>query len=489
MKQVKFESVSGAHGMLTRDETEGVLSQLNGMRSCKGKYMIRVSSSWSSDIKWARNRANMTSDRRSVQVHMILEMGRSRGSLSTNQIDSVSLEGAMRALERHVLRKATLGGTDMQMPLPSLGKLPEPLIWSDKTMGRTVEDAAQIVDLATSQAEEHSLMSAGYIESHGMTTGLNIIDVHDRVVLKSYGAMSQAQCSATVRDSKGTASGWAGLARYDLDKIDERFIAARALEKCIASLNPVRIEPGRYTAILEPQATADLVHPVIESFTSYLGMRLATEGTLGHSNPYILGENTAVNRIVSKLGTKIVDERVTISHDPMDPELGIIPSSGTVPVKWIDKGVLTGLSYGRDYGLQELNDGTSVDRRTSLRMEGGGTSLDEMIESTKRGLLVSRLYNMRMLSESNILMSGVTRDGLWLIEDGRISKPVRNFRITESPLFALNNLDQLGTATPVYKPFPFRESASWFTTLALTQVIVPAIKVHDFSFTSSIEAV
>lgn len=489
MKQAKFESAYESHGMFSREETNGILSQLNGLRTCKGRYIIRVSSLWSSDIQWARNRSNMTTDRRTVQVHLLLEMGKSRGSIVTNQVDNESLKGAMHALENHVLRSATRHGTDMKLPLPSQNEMPEPLIWSDSTMNRSIEDAAQIVDFATSQAEDHSLMSAGYIESHGMTVGLNVINNHDSISLQSYHAMSQAQCSATVRDSRGTASGWAGLARYDLDKIDERYIATRALEKCISSLNPVRIEPGRYNAILEPQATADLIHPLIESFTSLLGLRQATEGAFGGNNPYILGENTAVNRIVSKLGTKIVDERVSISHDPMDPDLGILPTLGSVPVKWIDRGVLAGSIYGWDYGIQELNDGTNVDRRTSLRMEGGSASMDDMIDSTKRGLLVSRFYNMTILAESSILMSGVTRDGLWLIEDGRITKPVRNFRITESPLFALNNLEQLGETAPVYKPFPFRESAPWFTTNALTQVIVPAIKVSDFSFTSSIEAV
>lgn len=86
-------------------------------------------------------------------------------------------------------------------------------------------------------------------------------------------------------------------------------------------------------------------------------------------------------------------------------------------------------------------------------------------------------------------MSGVTRDGLWLIEDGKISKPVRNFRISESPIFALNNVEQLGIPTPVYRPFHIRELAPLFPEFALTQAIVPALKINDFSFTSSIDAI
>lgn len=488
MNTIPIESRPNEHGMLSQEETERILSHLQNLRGFKGHYTFNVSSTWNSDIRWARNRASMTSDRQTAQVFIGCDINGGKGSAVTNQIDDASLEGVLRSAERQALRVADLQKPlDVPMELPPLGYMPQTITWSDRTVDRTVEDSAQVVQHATSLAEEHDLMSAGYIDSHGLTVGMRVVDIYDREI-QLYSSMTQAQCSATVRHPQGTASGWAGVARYDLGRINEAEIAAKAVEKCIASLNPVRIEPGRYTVILEPQAVAELVHPMFDSGSSHPAVRTGAESSSLRS-PYFLDTNRPLDRGISKVGLKIVDERITVTHDPSDPELGIVSVPGAVPITWIDKGVLTGMTYPRSYGLKELNDDSAVERRMSFRMEGGNTSMEEMISGTQRGLLVSRLYNLQVLDRTSLLMTGVTRDGLWLIENGKISKPVRNFRITESPLFALNNLEQLGVPTPVFRPFMFPEVAALFPSMALSQVIVPPLKINDFSFTSAIDAV
>ncbi len=487
MKQINIESPASDHGMMSREESERILSRLQEVREHKGTYKFTVASSWSSDMRWARNRASMTSDRRTVQIFAFCEIAGGKGSAITNQIDDISLEGVLRSAERQALELADQRPTDIPMGLPPIGKMPKALTWSDRTINRTVEESAQVVQHACSLAEERSFLSAGYIESYGMTLGSLSIDVYDRIG-QLYSAMTQAQCSATVRHPQGTASGWAGLARYDLGKVDEAAIAARAVEKCVASLDPVRIEPGRYTVILEPQAVADLVLPMFDSGNSHPAFRRNAENS-GKENPYFMSFDHLVMRDVSKIGIRIVDERITISHDPNDPELGILGGPGTGPVTWIDKGVLTGMTYDRAYALKELNEDSMVARRMSFRMEGGSSSIAEMITGTQRGLLVSRFSKLRVVDSRSLLMTGVTRDGLWLIEKGKISKAVRNFRFSESPLFALNNVDQLGIPTPVYQPFTAPEIVPMFPQFGLTQVIVPPLKVNDFSFTSTIDAI
>ena len=108
-------------------------------------------------------------------------------------------------------------------------------------------------------------------------------------------------------------------------------------------------------------------------------------------------------------------------------------------------------------------------------MSGGNTPVEEMIRTTKRGLLVTRFSNISTLDPASLLATGLTRDGLWLIENGKITKPVKNFRFTESPLFVLNSIEQLGEPVPVFSPsFP---------------AVVPPLKVRDFSFTSLVDAV
>lgn len=208
---------------------------------------------------------------------------------------------------------------------------------------------------------------------------------------------------------------------------------------------------------------------------------------------FTVGYDNGLGLWRSKLGLKIVDERITIGHDPTDPALGVIPfdfqrndSMEWVPyrpVTWIDRGVLTALSYPRYYALEQLNDDAAYPNSFAFRMRGGETSIEEMIRTTKRGLLVTRLSNVRVLDWASLLATGVTRDGLWLIENGKISKAVKNMRFTESPLFVLNSIEALGVPAPVFRPVV--DPAD----VRVTPVIVPPLKARDFSFTSTIDAI
>ena len=292
-----------------------------------------------------------------------------------------------------------------------------------------------------------------------------------------YAAWTQAQCSMTVRDKEGSGSGWAGLSSYDWTKIDASALAARALEKCIASQHPVALEPGRYTVILEPQAVAEMV-AIIET-SMY---RLTPE--LGQG-PWVLGHDDVLGLWRSKLGLKVLDERITISHDPADPLLGIFPEPWMEPITWFDKGVLTNLSFERDYALETLNVNSARRALTGYRMSGGPTSVEEMISTTTRGLLVSHFSNITMIDGTSLLSTGLTRDGLWLIEHGKISKAVKNLRFTESPLFVFNSVDQMGEPVPVFRPV----KNPYETERPLMPAIVPPVKSRDFSFTSTINAI
>ncbi|HEU4643353.1 MAG TPA: metallopeptidase TldD-related protein, partial [Gemmatimonadaceae bacterium] len=178
-------------------------------------------------------------------------------------------------------------------------------------------------------------------------------------------------------------------------------------------------------------------------------------------------------------GARVVDERITISHDPADPLLGVVPFNEMDepyrPVTWIDHGVLATLSDYREHALSTRNEPLGNLNSRSYRMSGGETSVEEMIQSTRRGLLVTRFSDIMLLDESTVLATGLTRDGLWLVENGKISKAVKNLRFTESPLFVLNSIEQLGVPVPVFSPD--------------APAIVPPLKARDFSFTSVIDAV
>jgi predicted Zn-dependent protease len=281
----------------------------------------------------------------------------------------------------------------------------------------------------------------------------------------------------TVRHPKGTGSGWAGQSGYDWTAINGPALAERALQKCLASIDPVRIEPGRYTVILEPQAVADLIRALVP------GALDREDAEVYRSGPFVLGVDEGLMLIRTKLGLKVIDERITISHNPSDPELGVMNANGLEPLTWIERGVLKTLNYNRAYALPWLNDNTGAWMRESFRMSGGNTPIEEMISTTKRGILVTRLSNMLTLERNSLLATGVTRDGLWLIEHGKVSKAINNLRLTDSPLFMLNQVEQLGVPVPVFRPV---RNASW---VALTPAIVPPIKANDFSFTALVDAV
>jgi predicted Zn-dependent protease len=165
--------------------------------------------------------------------------------------------------------------------------------------------------------------------------------------------------------------------------------------------------------------------------------------------------------------------------DPADPQLLAQPFDGEGMrlgrQVWVDNGNLNQLQYSRFWAKKQNKVATGG--ATSLKMQGGSSSIDEMIRSTQRGILVTRLWYLREVDPRTILYTGLTRDGTYLIEEGRISRSIRNLRFNESPLFMLNNIDMIGAAERLAG------------TEAGGAVVMPALKVRDFNFTSLSEAV
>jgi len=415
------------------------------------------------------------------------------GLMLSNQIEDLGLHAAVRRAERLLRTRAETGGEEFQehyikgpdrdKPLSSVEEVHEfisredfnaamhslvqteeatttPHIFFDTTYNLDADARAAAVEPLLVAAKDAGVMAAGYIQ----------VAAHGRAVIDSLGKTlyypyTTAQFSVTVRDPNGMGSGWAGVDWNDWTRIDTTHLSVVALDKCVRSRNPVAVEPGRYLTILEPQAVCDLTQSIMSS----LDRELAETGT----GPF------AAQYGRSKLGQRVMDERITISADPMDPDLGFPPfsQSGNVyhAATWVEHGILKNLAYFRPYGIRKLGINTGLPSSGAYRMSGGTTAVEEMIATTKRGLLVTRFSDLTVVDPMSLMTTGYTRDGIWLIENGKISKAVKNFRFTESPLFMLNNVEQLGTPIRVFHPN--------------APVIVPPIKARDFSFTSLSEAV
>jgi predicted Zn-dependent protease len=469
--------------ILSRAECEAIQQRLGAFARGGGTTGGAIVSYWTGALRWAGNRVSLASDRRDLMLMVSRRVDGRLAYVHTNQLDDASLEAAVRAAERQLTLFGSREPRDFTIPAPAF-TYPTPAIWSDATFGFMTDARARLVRAVIAPAEAQGMRSAGYLEMRG--TGTAVFQTATGPL--RYAACTQAQCSMTVRDAKGAGSGWAGLSAYDWGAIDPNALAARALEKATASRDPVALEPGRYTVVLEPQAVHDLVSLLLPMFDRDNAEQGGGPFAAMLDPTLTLPDGAPVR--YTKLGLKVADERITIDHDPMDPRLGIIP---LVPggdyepydkVTWIDHGVLATLSYDRRYALRRLTTGGSAAIRGAFRMSGGETSVEAMIKSTKRGLLVTRLSNIRLLEETSLLATGVTRDGLWLIENGKITKPVKNLRFTESPLFALNSIEQLGPPVPVFRP-----STDPMDEPGVTPAIVPPLKVRDFSFTSTIDAV
>jgi len=266
-----------------------------------------------------------------------------------------------------------------------------------------------------------------------------------------------------VRDAAGTSSGWAAQPAVKIEEIDGAAIARSAIEKCLRWKNPNRLDPGKYTVVLEPTAVGDLLPGIVSGFAA----RAAAEGRSFLSKP---GGGTL-------LGEKLFPDSITLRTDPFSPLYSVLPwSSGTLPadrITWIEKGVVKNVFYDRYWAAKVGHPATPSP--ASLLLDGGETSLGDLIATVERGLLVTRFFYIRTVNPQTLQMTGLTRDGLFLIENGKITSPVVNFRFNESPVRMLQNTIGIGKAVR--------------TRGMEDGMVTPPIVVKDFPFTSISDAV
>jgi len=282
---------------------------------------------------------------------------------------------------------------------------------------------------------------------------------------------TEASFSATVRTADGTGSGWAEDSSWRVDEVEAPALAARALRKARESAKPQPLEPGDYTVILEPAAVAGLLGFGV---TFALSARAAEEGRSYFSKK---GGGTLV-------GQKLFHESVTLRSDPHDARRPGTPWSGgggpgggggggeplaAGPMTWIDKGVVTNLWYDRYWAHK--NDRAPTASPSNLVLEGGRETLESLIASTERGLLVTNFWYIRTVNPQTLQLTGLTRDGVWLVEKGKISHSVMNFRFNESPGVVLQNVVGM---TPAVRA---------------GNAVLPAIKATSFTFSSLSDAV
>ncbi len=308
----------------------------------------------------------------------------------------------------------------------------------------------------------------GLEASGSFSNGAVEVAVVNSLGVEAYQRYSDLVFHLIVGNDRG--SGYAGFVSRDPDQLDIVSLAREAIEKASGEA-PAQIEPGEYEVILEPYAVSELL-----SFLGYLGF-------------HALAVQEGRSFLCNQFGQKMVDSRVTIYDDGLDPEGLKIPFDFEgVPkrkVIFFDEGVAKEVTYDSFTGNREGKDSTGhglIAPNTegpipiNLLMREGESSLKEMVKSVRKGVYVTRFHYTNVVEPMKAVLTGMTRDGTFLIEEGEIKMPIKNLRFTESVLKALSRVSAISRD---------RRTCSEGTVYSrrfITGVVAPAIKVDGFNF-------
>jgi predicted Zn-dependent protease len=442
-----------------RDEAKRTVDKTLS-HSTGGDCEVSLEAGLSSHTRFARNEITTSGFTEELSLTITSRKDGRSGRITTDDLSTEGLKTAVaRAEELRALMPVDPESVDSlpKQDYPALEK------YDEASARARAADRAAGVKATLALARKKKLLTAGFFEN----------TLAHRAIGNSKGNFgyylsSGVEFSTTMRTQDGTGSGWAAGYSPRLSAIDPKEIAGRAAEKGTRSASPREVAPGDYTVILEPAAVANLLQGL------QFGMMSARAADEGRS---VFSKQGGGNRI----GDKMFHESVTVRTDPFDPRVPALPwsgggffggDSGGLPnrkVTWIEKGILKTLFTDRYWARTTKTDPTPFP--SSVVMEGGSSTLEDLIASTGKGLLVTRFWYIRTVNPQTAQLTGLTRDGLFLIEKGRIAGPVVNLRFNESPVVMLQNVEGMTAAAPAGR------------------MVLPAIKSREFTFTSKSDAV
>jgi predicted Zn-dependent protease len=411
--------------MLTKDQAQRLAEKvlkLSKFPECS----VSVSDNEQAFVRFANN--GVTTSGFTVERTLSIASARDgrTGATTTTELDDAALEAAVRRSEE----LASIAPPNPER-VPPLGpqKYAEYDNWDERTAKARAPEMVPHVKAVVDGAIAKKFVAAGFIQrtsSVSASTNKNGNFVYER--------STDSRMATTVRTPAGTSSGWAGQPAVRLAEINGAGLGARAIEKCLRwAGKPVRLEPGRYTVVLESTAVSDLLSPI--GFGAF-SARNADEGRSFLSKK---GGGTHV-------GEKLFPEIVTLRTDPFDrrfpTNLAVAGGIPARPIAWIEKGVVKNAAYDRYWAMKTGHPPTPDPQQ--LVLDGLEGTAADLIKDVERGLLVTRFWYIRPVNPQTVQMTGLTRDGLFLIEKGEITKPVINFRFNESPVRLLQNTVRLG---------------------------------------------
>ncbi|BAV09510.1 Predicted Zn-dependent protease or its inactivated homolog [Filimonas lacunae] len=442
--------------ILSKEEAQALLKKVIAFSKADA-IEVNLYGSDGGNIRYARNAVSTSGGISTTGLVVQSSYGKKVGTATINEFDDASLEKAVRRSEE----LAHLAPENPEF-MPNLGpqQYQESKMYVPATAAINPKLRADAVAKSLEVATQNNLVAAGFWENATRFSAMM-----NSNGLFAYNTGTDVSFNVTLRTQDGKGSGYASKGYNDINKLDVAAATRIAAQKAANSSSAKALEPGKYTVILEPAAAIVL----LENIFFNMDARSADEGRSFLSKA---GGKT-------KLGEKLVDERVNIYSDPLNPDMPTSTWSGDgrpqEKIKWIENGAIKNLYYSR-YWAKEKN-AKSVPFPDSIIVEGGSASLEDLIKGTEKGILVTRLWYIREVDPQTLLYTGLTRDGTFYIENGQIKYPIKNFRFNESPIIMLNNLEELG------KPERTVSGESGI------QALIPPMKVRDFTFTSLSDAV
>lgn len=455
---------------LTKAEAEAVIKKALSHAKAD-ETQINLTGRREGNLRFARNAVSTSGGTEALTLSVQSSFGKKTGTATINEFDSASIERVVRRAE-DLAKLAPENPEYVEFLDPQQYLAPKAHF--DSTAGLNAEFRAKATADCIIPCKEKNLVAAGFLEHQAGFAALG--NSHG---LEGYHKGSSVNYSITVRTADGLGSGYGVCDYNDAGKLSTKQVSEVAMMKALRSAETRALEPGKYTVILEPAASVDLISYIV----SAMDARQADEGR------NFLSKADGATRI----GEKLVDERVHIYSDPMNAE---VPGSPWAPdgrprrkVDWIKDGVVTNVGYSRfwakkkgipdDKACPNFSSGfggggrgvAAFEGTPGFIMAGGSASLDELIKGVKRGVLVTRMWYIRPVDPQTLLFTGLTRDGTFYVENGEIKYAIKNFRFNESPVIMLNNVEALGK--------PARANGS----------LVPPMVLRDFTFSSLSDAV
>jgi predicted Zn-dependent protease len=408
-------------------------------------------------LRFAKGQPTTEGDVEELTVTVTASKDGRSARVTSNRTDDAGLADVVKQAEE----LAALSPVNPEH-MPPMGKTAFPKVSGhDSAAARLgAKERADIVGAAIEAAKKEGVEVAGFL-SHREQVRI----VADRAGLFGHDASTSVSMTTTCRTTDGTGSARSGFLSHAAAGLDGARLVLDAGPRAKASRKPERLDPGKYTVVL----TADAVDELLDFLVDSMDARAAAEGRSWFSKPGGGGD---------RIGEALFHPSVTLFSDPTHRRHPASPfTDGGVPqgkVTWVEGGKLLALHTDRYWA-----DKAGIPLRprpSSIHMEGTGDDLDALIAKVERGVLVSRFWYNRMVERRTILATGLTRDGTFLIEKGRVTRPVNNFRYNESPVTMLKNVVALGK--PERAPFAGGRVS-----------VLPPIVVDGFNFESVSDAV